>query len=297
MPHLKMRLTHIALVPIALALAATHAAAQSDRDRDPLTDEGEADAEAPPLWTAGLFAVAGHHAVYPGAARRTTSAALLPFVTYRGPLLRLESGTAGLRALRTPRTELDFSAAASFGSGGQDSGAREGMPAVGTLAEIGPSLRIHLGELPEDGQRPPWRLDLPVRLVFDVDRSLRYAGVSFEPRLTWRLPDWSGWTPSVYLGALVGSRGLNDMYYGVDPAYATPTRPAYSARAGLVATRLGVSLSGRLRDDLRLGLHAGVESVRWAANEDSPLVGRMVDPSVAITLTWTALRSEAPGVR
>jgi len=296
-PPLKMsiRLTPVALAATALALAAPPAAAQSERDRDPVTDE--ADAEMPPLWTAGLFAVAGHHAAYPGAARRTTSAALLPFVTYRGPLLRLESGTAGLRAMRTPRTELDFSAAASFGSGGQDSGAREGMPSVGTLAEIGPSLRIHLGELPENGQRPPWRLDLPVRLVFDVDRSLRYAGLSFEPRLTWRLPDWGGWTPSVYLGALAGSRGLNDMYYGVDPVYATPTRPAYTARAGLVATRLGVSLSGRLRDDLRLGLHAGLESVRGAANENSPLVGRMVDPSVAITLSWTALRSDEPGVR
>jgi MipA family protein len=291
-----IRCARLVLMVIALAAAAASARAESDRDPDPSTEEADA-AQAPPLWTAGLFAVAGHHAVYPGAARRSTNAALLPFVTYRGPLLRLESGTAGLRALRTPRTELDFSAAASFGSGGEDTGAREGMPAVGTLAEIGPSLRINLGELREDGQRPPWRLDLPVRFVFDVDRDLRYTGVSFEPRLSWRLPDWSGWTPSVHVGARFGSRGLNEMYYGVDPIYATPARPAYTAKAGLVATRLGMSISGRLRDDLRLGLHAGLESVRGAANENSPLVGRMVDPSVAITLTWTALRSEAPGVR
>ena len=280
----------------ALAMAATAVRAETDRDRDPARDEDDA-AAAPPLWTAGLFAVAGHHAVYPGAARRTTSAALLPFITYRGPLLRLESGTAGLRAMRTPRAELDFSAAASFGSGGQDSGAREGMPAVGKLAEIGPSLRVNLGELRDDGQRPPWRLDLPVRFVFDVDRDLRYAGVSFEPRLSLRLADWSGWTPSAYVGALFGSRSLNDMYYGVDPIYVTPSRPAYTAKAGLVSTRLGMSISGLLRDDLRLGLHAGVESVRGAANENSPLVGRMLDPSIAITLTWTALRSEAQGVR
>jgi outer membrane scaffolding protein for murein synthesis (MipA/OmpV family) len=282
------------LAAAVLAMAATLARAETDRDAAP--DEDDA-AEAPPLWTAGLFAVAGHHAVYPGAARRTTSAALLPFITYRGPLLRLESGNAGLRAMRTPRAELDFSASASFGSGGRDTGAREGMPAVGKLAEIGPSLRINLGELREDGQRPPGRLDLPVRLVFDVDRDLRYTGVSFEPRLSLRLADWSGWTPSVYVGALFGSRGLNDMYYGVDPIYVTPARPAYTAKAGLVATRLGMSISGRLREDLRLGLHAGMESVRGAANENSPLVGRMVDPSVAITLTWTALRSESPGVR
>jgi outer membrane protein len=292
-----IRCTSLALIAATVLLAPPGVRAETDPGRDPAAEEADASAEAPPLWTAGLFAVAGHHASYPGAARRTTNGALLPFITYRGPLLRLESGTAGLRAMRTPRVELDFSAAASFGSGGQDSGARAGMPSVGTLAEIGPSLRINLGDLREDGQRPPMRLDLPLRFVFDVDRDLRYSGLSFEPRLSWRLPGWSGWVPSVHVGARFGSRGLNDMYYGVDPVYATPTRPAYTAKAGLVATRLGMSLSTRLRDDLRLGLHAGLETVRGAANQNSPLVDRMLDPALAITLTWTALRSDEPGVR
>jgi len=285
---------------IALAVAApllAHAQTpDAPADTSPDPDVNNADV-APPLWTAGLFAVAAHHAVYPGAARRTSNATLLPFVTYRGPVLRLEGGSAGLRAIRTPRAELDFSAAASFGSDGLDSGARAGMPAVGTLVEIGPSLRINLGELREDGQRPPWRLDLPLRAVFDADRDFTFSGLSFEPRLSWRLPAVGGWTPALHAGALFGSRALNDMYYGVDPAYATPARPAYTAKPGLVATRLGMSWSTRLGSDLRLGLHAGIESVRGSANESSPLVDRMVDPSLAITLTWTAFRSEQPGVK
>lgn len=261
------------------------------------TADGDDTAEAPALWTAGVFAVAGYHAVYPGAARRSSNATLLPFVTYRGPLLRLEGGTAGLRALRTPRAELDFSAAASFGSDGIDTGARAGMPAIGTLAEIGPSLRVNLGELREDGQRPPWRLDLPLRAVFDADRDFDYVGMSFEPRLSWRLTPIGDWTPSLHAGALFGSRALNEMYYGVEPAYVTPTRPAYAAKPGLVATRMGMSWSKPIDTGLRLGLHASVESVRGAANESSPLVGRMVDPILAITLTWTAFRSEQSGVK
>jgi MipA family protein len=285
-----------AVLAIATPWALAQPASSSPSGADPEGDGEETD-PVPPLWTAGLFSVAAHHAVYPGAARRKTDATVLPFVTYRGPLFRLESGTAGLRALRTPRAELDFSAAASFGSDGRDSGAREGMPAVGTLVEIGPNVRINLGELNEDGVRPPWRLDLPLRLVFDADRELHYAGLSFEPRVTWRLPNWGRWTPSLHAGALFGSHGLNALYYGVDPIYATPTRPAYEAKAGLVATRLGASISGPLRDNLRLGLHASLESVRGAANQDSPLVGRMVDPTIAVTLTWTAFRSEEAGVR
>lgn len=252
--------------------------------------------EAPPLWTAGLFAVAADHAVFPGASRRSTNATILPFVTYRGPVLRFEGGTAGVRAMQTPRAQLDFSGAASFGSGGRDSGAREGMPAVGTLVELGPSLRVNLGELDVDGNPPAWRADLPWRFVFDANRGLDYVGLSFEPRLTWRLPDQGDWSPSLYASALFGSRGLNDLYYGVAPAYATPTRPAYEARRGLVATRLGTSWSRMLGSDVRLALHLGVETVRGAANAGSPVVGRMADPTVAITLTWTAFRSDEKGV-
>jgi len=258
--------------------------------------DGNVPGVAPPLWTAGLFMVAADHAVYPGAERRARNGKVLPFITWRGPVLRVESGSAGLRALRTPRAELDFSAAAAFGSDGRDTGAREGMPAIGTLVEFGPSLRINLGELREDGQRPPLRLDLPMRAVFDADRDLEFAGVSFEPRVTWRLPRVAEWNPSVYTGVLFGNRALNHMYYGVDPVYVTETRPAYEAHSGLVATRLGTSWARMLGRDWRLALHASVETVKGAANRDSPLIGRSWDHTLAVTLTWTALRSDVSGV-
>jgi hypothetical protein len=300
MPPTRRLLRNALILGPVLTLAATAAwpqAASASPGSAAVSGPVDGTDEAPSLWSAGLFGVAAHHAVYPGAARRTTNATLLPFITYRGPVLRIEGGSAGLRSLRSPRAEMDFSAAASFGSGGRDSSAREGMPAIGTLVEIGPSVRINLGELRDDGSRPPWRLDLPLRAVFDADRDFDHAGVSFEPRLSWRLSEWNGWSPSLHVGALFANRGLNQLHYGVDPVYVTPTRPAYAARAGLVATQLGWSVARSLHPDWRLGLHASLESVRGAANQDSPLVGRMVDPTVAITLTWTALRSEQAGVR
>lgn len=292
-----------ALPGLLLALGhAAHAEAPAAAT-DPAREVSDADADAgnaaaaPPLWTAGLFLVAADHAVYPGAERRTRRATALPFVTYRGPVFRLEGGTAGVRALRRPRAELDLSASAAFGSNGVDSGARAGMPAIGTLVEIGPSLRVHLGELPENGRPTPWRLDLPARAVFDASRDMDYAGVSFEPRLSYRAaPRW-GWNPSVHTTLLFGDKTLNSLYYAVDPVYARPGRPAYEAKAGLVAARLGSSWSRMLTPDLRLALHASVESVHGAANAGSPVVGRALDPTFAISLTWTAWRSEEPGVR
>lgn len=256
----------------------------------------DADAGPPPLWTAGLFLVAGDHAAYPGSDRQVQSGTVLPFVTWRGPVFRVEGGGAGLRALRTPRYELDMSASASFGSDGQDTGARAGMPAIGTLVEFGPSLRINLGSLDDSGKRPPWRLDLPLRAVFDADRDFDHGGLSFEPRLSWRLPALAGGSPALHAAALFGNRTLNAMYYGVAPAYATPSRPAYEAKGGLVATRVGASWSRMVMPHVRLGLHAGLESVRGAANEDSPLVRKSLNHTLALTLTWTALRSATSGV-
>lgn len=283
---------------LALACPLTALAQTSAPTTEVAADDADVNVpgEPPPLWTAGLFMVAADHAVYPGAERRARSGTLLPFATWRGPVFRVEGGAAGLRALRTPRAELDFGVAASFGSDGRDVGAREGMPAIGTLVEIGPSLRINLGELTDDGSRPPWRLELPLRAAFDADRDLGFVGMSFEPRLSWRLPTVAGWNPSVYGSALFGNRQLNHMYYGVDAVYVTETRPAYEAHAGLVATRLGTSWSRLLGSDWRLALHASVETVKGAANRDSPLIGRSFDHTLAVTLTWTAFRSDRQGV-
>lgn len=291
---LRPALLALMISPLSPARAATGEAGPAV---DPGTERSaDVDAAAPPLWTAGLFLVAGDHAAYPGSDRQVRSATALPFVTWRGPVLRVEGGGAGLRTLRTPRYELDTSASASFGSDGRDTGARAGMPAIGTLVELGPSLRINLGTLGEDGKRPPWRLDLPLRAAFDADRDFDFAGLSFEPRLSWRLPTVAGGSPALHAAALFGSRGLNALYYGVDPVYATAGRPAYQAKAGLIATRLGASWSTRLLPSLRLGLHASLESVRAAANEDSPLVRKDLNHTLAITLTWTALRSDQDGV-
>lgn len=250
------------------------------------------------LWTAGLFLVAGSHPVYPGADHRVQSARLLPFVTYRGPVLRVEGGSAGLRTLRTPRYELDFSAAGSFGSGGSDVKDRAGMPSIGTLAEIGPSLRINLGDLDSGRERTPLRLALPLRAVFDVSRDFDYVGVAFAPRLSYSMPLTQDWRLTTHAEVLAGSRQLTQLFYGVAPVYATATRPAYRADAGLIATSLGASVSRALGDkgDWRIGAFAGLQSVAGAANEDSPLVGRKVDGRVGITLSWTAYRSDARGV-
>ena len=119
---------------------------------------------------------------------------------------------------------------------------------------------------------------------------------SFFLLLATSLPALAGGSPALHAAALFGNRTLNAMYYGVAPVYATPIRAAYEAKGGLVATRVGASWSRMVMPHVRLGLHAGLESVRGAANEDSPLVRKSLNHTLALTLTWTALRSDSAGV-
>jgi len=173
---------------------------------------------------------------------------------------------------------------------------RQGMPAIGTLVEIGPALKVNLGDLVDDKREPRLtQLEIPVRAVFDVNDGFSHRGWTFEPRLSHTA--WTG--PSFALvfsaSALFGDRTLNHLYYGVDAPYATADRPAYDAKAGLIATRLNASLRHRINSTLRLQYFAQVETVRGAANEDSPLVRSRQDAGLGVSLIWGAWHSAESG--
>ena len=56
------------------------------------------------------------------------------------------------------------------------------LPSLGTLVEVGPRLKVDRGPAPAGGR---WRLDLPVRGVFDLSHQLRYRGTVFQPAVSW----------------------------------------------------------------------------------------------------------------
>jgi len=250
-----------------------------------------------PLWELGLVGIAADQPAYPGSDQNIARVRVLPFGLYRGSLLRVEGSGIGLRAVHTPRFEWDVSGAGAFGSASNKVHAREGMRGIGTLVEIGPALKINLGDLVEPRRDPHLtQLELPVRAVFDVNDGLAHHGWSFEPRLTHTA--WSGgsFTLVMSAGALFGDRALNSLYYGVDAPYATTRRPAYDARAGLIATRLNASLRQKINPTLRLQYFAQFETVRGAANEASPLVRSKQDVGFGVSLIWGVWQSEQAGV-
>ncbi len=249
---------------------------------------------AEPLWEIGAGAFAVSQQAYPGADEQVNRGIALPYALYRGEFLRVDRGGAGLRAVKQPAFEVDIGVSGAFGARSDDIEARRGMPDLGTLVEFGPRLVWRLdGGTPTPGAGR-WRLELPLRGVFDLGDDLQHRGMSFEPELQYARRSSGGWSYSASAGLVFADRRLARTFYAVDPVYATAERPAYAARAGLLATRLGLTVSHSLSPDWRLFGFARLDSVAGAANRDSPLVRRNTGGSVGIGVAWTWLRSQQP---
>ena len=294
-PSLPPSVRAVAGALVLLAATSVHAqetgadtvgATESTRPREPL-----------PLWEIGAVAIAAYMPAYPGSDQDLARLRILPFGIYRGSVLHADGNGIGLRALRTPRFEWDVSGSGSFGSSANKVRIRAGMPSIGTLVEIGPALKVNLGDLVDDKREPRLtQLEIPVRAVFDVNHGFAHRGWTFEPRLSHTA--WTGPSFALVLsaGALFGDRTLNHLYYGVDSPYATAGRPAYDAKAGLIASRLSASLRHRINSTLRLQYFAQVETVRGAANESSPLVRSKQDAGIGLSLIWGVWHSDESGV-
>jgi outer membrane protein len=218
---------------------------------------------------------------------------VLPWFVYRGEFLRADRNSLGVRAYKSRDLELDIGVSGAFGSSADDIEARRGMPDLGTLVEFGPRLTWKLGEAA--GGR--WRVELPLRGVFDVSDGGANRGLSFEPELQFNRATAGGWRYSASVSAIFANQKLADTFYGVAPQYATATRRAYAADSGLVAWRLSTTVSRAHRARLAaVRLCAPAERERRRANSDSPLVRKTTGGSVGVALAWTWKQSDQRAV-
>jgi outer membrane protein len=248
-----------------------------------------AHAQGLPLWEIGAVAFGVSQQAYPGADQQVNRALALPFVIYRGRYLRADRDSARLRALKTPRVELDIGFAGAFAARSDEIDARRGMPDLGTLVEAGPRLKWNLAQGAADERLS---LELPLRGVFDLDDRAAHRGMSFEPELAYARRAQGRWSASTSVSAIVADQRMARTLYAVAPAYARADRPAYQARRGLVAWRLAASFTRQITSDWLLFGFARIDSVAGAANRASPLVRRSAGATLGVGLSYTWRRSE-----
>lgn len=245
-----------------------------------------------PLIEIGILGGGGYVPDYPAAEQSRLRGAVSPSVTYRGDLLRADEFGARLRAWRDGGTEFSLSASGSFPVSSRDNRAREGMPDLDWLGEIGPTLRITLWRDPAAPRRV--MLETPVRAVFSTDlSSIHFRGWVFNPDIAWEQRDLL--IPRsrfrIGLGVVLANERFMDYFYGVAPEFARPGRPAYCARGGYLGTRLQFSYRVPVTEHLSLIAGARIENFTGAANADSPLFRRDFNFSVAAGFSWTLYRS------
>jgi outer membrane scaffolding protein for murein synthesis (MipA/OmpV family) len=251
--------------------------------------------ERRPLFELGIAAGGAWRPDYPASDQSSLSGIAVPFLILRSELLRSDESGARGRLLRSDWGELSFSAAAAFPSRSENNTAREGMPDLGWLGEVGPMLRLNLWR--DTAQRRRAILDLPVRAAFAVDTdslSVTSRGIVFAPELAYEQVDLV--VPRsrlrLSLGPVFGTERFLDYFYEVGPEFARPGRGAYDASDGYLGSRLEVSYRMPITGRVSVVLGSRVEGFWGASNAGSPLFRRDVNLSVAAGFSWSLYRSE-----
>ena len=245
-----------------------------------------------PLWE--LVAAAGgiYSPDYPAADKNSLNGLALPYVIYRGDLLRLGTDSIAKGVfIDTDYTELNVSLAASFNANSNDNRARRGMPDLDYLVEIGPQLKIKFGEL-YGGKA---EIHLPVRAVLSTDFGrVDQRGYLFNPKFSYTRQNI--FNSSIDMNSSIGSsfatKNLHEYFYRVEPRFATSTRPAYEADGGYLGSAITLGLSCGITDRVRAYVGGQAGYYGGAANEDSPLFRQKVNSSIHVGFTWSIYQSD-----
>jgi hypothetical protein len=276
-PHIIPLPACIALIALLVASAAADEPASSEPEPSKPTSTA-AEAGPPehdrsePLWEIGAVGGGGWLPDYPAAGQNHWNGVALPYAIYRGDFLQLgERGLVRGLFLDLRHFELDLSADAAFPVDSSDNRAREGMPDLDTLFEIGPKLIYKF--LPR-GSGQELDLSLAARAVLSTDIvNWRYQGFVINPGLTWRDERFLNGDLGLVaaINPLFGLDGLNRYFYQVSPGDARPDRPAYNADPGYIGTEITLGASWSPFERVRLfgGIVPGW--YKGSANEDSPL--------------------------
>ena len=242
-----------------------------------------------PLWEAGLAGFGLTGPAYPGANDDIGRGLVLPWFIYRGPVWRAAGGTVGARVAKNSFAEFDIGFSGALRASSEDVKVRSGMPELGFLLEFGPRAKLNLARPSPDSVV---RLELPLRGVFEFNSGVQCRGLTFEPKLTYDKRDLGrGWGFSGSLGLIYGDQQFNQYLYGVPSQYATSSRSAYTAKAGLITPRAQLTLSHKLNSDVRMFAFTRTDFSGKGVNSDSPLHLKERGTATGLGVIWTLGRS------
>lgn len=255
-----------------------------------------------PLWELGFGAGLLIQPHYPGSSEQQTRGLGLPYVVYRGDVLRIGDGqSARAVAAESNFYELSLSFAAAFDADSDGNVLREGMPDLDFIFEIGPQLVFNLADFEfSDTSHSKLELSLQARAAMSTDfGSIDHQGYVFEPMLRYR--HYGLFSPqleaTVSLKPIWATRGVHGYFYDVGSEFVNSTRAQYQARSGYFATGINVSGIWHINDKARLIGGIQTSFHHGAENRNSPLFENDVTAGFAIGFIWSFIESERTVMR
>ncbi len=255
-----------------------------------------------PLWELGAGAGVLVQPHYPGSSQHQTRGLGLPYVVYRGDVLRIGDGqTARAVAAENNFYELSLSFAAAFDADSDGNELREGMPDLDFIFEVGPQLVFSLADFQfSDTSYSELELSLQARAALSTDFSgVDHHGYVFEPMLRYR--HYGLLSPqleaTVSIRPVWATRDVHGYFYDVETEFATATRTPFEASSGYFGT--GVNFSGTWHINDKARIIAGIQTSfhHGAENRDSPLFEDDFTVGAAVGFIWSLFESKRTVMR
>jgi outer membrane protein len=249
-----------------------------------------------PLWEAGFGATGITIPDYRGSNQQRFYALPMPYLIYRGDVVKLDRKGLYSLLFHSDRVRLNFSADGGVPVESKHNTARSGMPDLDPTFQIGPSLEIcPFGDCRSNGAV---QLQVPVRAVFAIAEDFSHAkGIGFvvNPRISFDFKNvgpGGGWFFGFSVGPLFATDKYHNYYYTVDQQYVIPgVRPAYDARGGYSGSALLMGLTKRFKH-IWFGTFARYDYLGGAAFKDSPLMRTDHSFSAGFGLAWVFAQSK-----
>ena len=244
-------------------------------------------AQEMPLWEIGAGLTGLSLPEYRGSDHQRFFLLPLPYLIYRGKLLRVDRRGINGILFESDRVKLNmsFDAGAPVRSSGNS--IRTGMSDLDPTVQIGPSLEVCLVHDCTGDHALQFRL--PIRAVYAV-QLFRLHGIGFvtNPQLNYDLTNAKNhaWNIGASIGPLFATEAYHDYYYEVAPQFTVPgSRPAYDARGGYSGTVALLALSKRF-DRHWFGSFFRYDNLSGAVFENSPLVRTRHAFMVGFGIAW-----------
>lgn len=237
------------------------------------------------IWDLGAGAGAFNLSLYPGSADKINYNVPLPYFTLVAEKLEIDRGIRTF-LFKTEYIALDLSLGFGIPVDSEDSGAREGMPDLDAIAQLGPSLEFVLVKPAKD--RMSLHFELPLRAAVATDlKSSSHEGWLLEPQFSFekRRLYKSGLAMRFTLGLNYATRDFHAYYYDVASRFATPSRPAYVSEKGYGGSFATLNASWREGNLIWWSL-LQYQNLNGAVFEDSPLVEQKHSYLIGVGFAW-----------